>query len=149
MVNVGAKEETHRVAIAASVVRMKTSTLQMIVQNTGAKGDVLAVARVAALCALKRTADLIPLCHPVRVVGSDVQLVADSSVPGIRVECTVEAFDRTGVEMEAMVGASVAALTIYDMVKGVERGVTIDSVALIQKSGGKTGLWRRAPTPKE
>jgi cyclic pyranopterin monophosphate synthase len=147
MVNVGQKAETARIAVASSCVRMSKETLQMIEQNAGKKGDVLAVSRIAGLAALKRTADLIPLCHPVRVVGSDLQLQLDPQLPGVRVLCTVEAFDRTGVEMEAMVGASAAALTIYDMVKGVERGVTIESVALQQKSGGRSGLWKRPLAP--
>jgi cyclic pyranopterin phosphate synthase len=93
--------------------------------------------------ALKRTAEWIPLCHPVRVVGSDVELAADRKLPGVRVRVTVRAFDRTGVEMEAMVGAAAAALTIYDMVKGAERGVEIRAVRLEEKRGGKTGVWRR------
>ena len=104
----------------------------------------LATARLAAIAALKRTADWIPLCHPVRVVGTDVDLVLDRALPGVRVRVTVRAFDRTGVEMEAMVGAAAAALTIYDMVKGVERGVEIRAVRLEEKRGGKSGEWRRA-----
>ena len=147
MVNVGQKAETRRIAVASAAVRMSKETLRMIAQNSGNKGDVLAVSRIAALSALKRTADLIPLCHPVRVVGSELRLELDLKLPGVRVQCTVEAFDRTGVEMEAMFGASVAALTIYDMVKGVERGVTIESVALEQKSGGRSGLWNRPSSP--
>lgn len=147
MVNVGQKAETRRIAVACAVVRMSTETLRMIEQNSGSKGDVLAVSRIAGLSALKRTSDLIPLCHPVRVVGSALQLDLDSKLPGVRVQCTVEAFDRTGVEMEAMVGASVAALTIYDMVKGIERGVTVESVALEQKSGGRSGRWTRPSSP--
>lgn len=143
MVSVGEKPETLRVAIAGAVVRMSAATLALIQSNTAAKGDVLAVARVAALAGLKRTSELIPLCHPVRVVGSDVDLVADAAVPGVRIRCRVEAFDRTGVEMEAMMGASVAALTVYDMVKGVERGVTIEALGLQAKSGGRSGEWRR------
>lgn len=147
MVNVGQKDETRRIAVASSAVRMSKATLGMIEKNAGKKGDVLAVSRVAGLAALKRTSDLIPLCHPVRVVGSELQLQLDPKLPGVRVLCTVEAFDRTGVEMEAMVGASVAALTIYDMVKGVERGVTIESVALEHKLGGRSGLWKRPSAP--
>lgn len=143
MVSVGEKRETARVAVATGVVRMSAATLALIEHNTAQKGDVLGVARVAALSGLKRAADLIPLCHPVRVVGSDVELTADPGLPGVRIRCRVEAFDRTGVEMEAMVGASVAALTIYDMVKGVERGVTIEAVALESKSGGRSGTWVR------
>jgi cyclic pyranopterin phosphate synthase len=143
MVDVGAKPETHRVATAEAVVRMSPGTLAMVQAGSGKKGDVLATARIAAIAACKRTAELIPLCHPVRVVGTDVTLTADPRLPGVRVVVEVQAFDRTGVEMEAMVGASAGALTIYDMVKGVERGVTIEAVRLLAKSGGRSGTWRR------
>jgi cyclic pyranopterin phosphate synthase len=143
MVDVGDKPETHRVAVASAVVKMKLATLKMVEAGSGKKGDVLATARIAALAALKRTADLIPLCHPVRVVGTDVELEVDRRLPGVRVRVSVHAYDRTGVEMEAMVGASAAALTIYDMVKGAERGVEILAVRLEQKSGGRSGTWRR------
>jgi cyclic pyranopterin phosphate synthase len=124
---------------------MSSSTLALVASGTGArgKGDVLATARLAAIAALKRTAEWIPLCHPVRVVGSDVDLTVDRALPGVRVRVTVRAFDRTGVEMEAMVGAAAAALTVYDMVKGVERGVEIQAVQLEEKRGGKSGEWRR------
>jgi cyclic pyranopterin phosphate synthase len=148
MVDVGAKPETERQAIASAAVRMSPATLALAMGRAGAsrgspKGDVLATARVAAIAALKRTSEWIPLCHPVRVVGTDVALEADDSLPGIRVRVTVRAFDRTGVEMEALVGASAAALTIYDMVKGVERGVEILTVRLDEKRGGRSGVWRR------
>ena len=125
---------------------MSSTTLALVASGTGArgKGDVLATARLAAIAALKRTAEWIPLCHPVRVVGSDVDLTLDRALPGVRVRVTVRAFDRTGVEMEAMVGAAAAALTVYDMVKGVERGVEIRAVQLEEKRGGKSGEWRRA-----
>jgi cyclic pyranopterin phosphate synthase len=146
MVDVGAKPETSREAVASAAVRMKAATLALVAAGTGArgKGDVLATARIAAIAALKRTAYWIPLCHPVRVVGSDVDLTLDRGLPGVRVRVTVRAFDRTGVEMEAMVGAAAAALTIYDMVKGVERGVEVLAVRLEEKRGGKSGEWRRA-----
>jgi cyclic pyranopterin phosphate synthase len=149
MVDVGAKPETARRAVAGATVRMSAGTLGLVTRGTGArgKGDVLATARLAAVMACKRTADLIPLCHPVRVVGTDVAFTIDRRLPGVRVEVTVDAVDRTGVEMEAMVGASVAALTIYDMVKGVERGVEIGAVRLLEKSGGRSGIWRRGVTP--
>jgi cyclic pyranopterin phosphate synthase len=146
MVDVGAKPETAREAVASAAVRMSSATLGLVASGTGArgKGDVLATARLAAIAALKRTAEWIPLCHPVRVVGSDVDLTLDRALPGVRVRVTVRAFDRTGVEMEAMVGAAAAALTVYDMVKGVERGVEIRAVQLEEKRGGKSGEWRRA-----
>jgi cyclic pyranopterin phosphate synthase len=143
MVAVGDKPETRRTAVAEAVVLMSAATLRLVEQGSGKKGDVLSTARLAGIGALKRTADWIPLCHPVRVVGSDVILTADRRLPGLRIRVEVEAFDRTGVEMEAMVGASAAALTVYDMVKGVERGVTIGPVRLLEKRGGRSGTWRR------
>jgi cyclic pyranopterin monophosphate synthase len=156
MVDVGAKPETAREAVASAVVRMSPATLALALGGSAGrtapattpgrkgKGDVLSTARLAAIAALKRTAEWIPLCHPVRLTGTDVQLDGDPTVPGIRVRVTARAFDRTGVEMEAMVGAAAAALTIYDMVKGVERGVEITDLQLEEKRGGRTGVWRRA-----
>ncbi|HVR01674.1 MAG TPA: cyclic pyranopterin monophosphate synthase MoaC [Polyangia bacterium] len=145
MVDVGAKPETARRAVASAEVRMSAATLALALSAGGArgKGDVLATARLAAVMACKRTAELIPLCHPVSVVGTAVAFTIDRSLPGVRVQVTVDAVDRTGVEMEAMVAASVAALTIYDMVKGVERGVEIGAVRLLEKSGGRSGTWTR------
>jgi cyclic pyranopterin phosphate synthase len=151
MVDVGAKPETARVAVATAVVKMALSTLELVMGPApgtttvaeSPKGDILATARLAAIAALKRTADWIPLCHPVRVVGIDVALGGDAALPGVRVRVTVRAIDRTGVEMEAMVGAAAAALTIYDMVKGVERGVEVSAIRLEEKSGGRSGTWRR------
>jgi len=145
MVDVGAKPETLREAVASAAVRMSRATLALVERATGArgKGDVLATARLAGVMALKRASDWIPLCHPVRVVGSEVELEADRALPGVRIRVTVRAFDRTGVEMEAMVGAAAAALTVYDMVKGAERGVEIRAVQLEEKRGGKSGEWRR------
>jgi cyclic pyranopterin phosphate synthase len=146
MVDVGAKPETLRAARASAAVRMAPETLALVEAGSGARGkeDVLATARLAAIAALKRTAEWIPLCHPVRVVGSDVDLAPDRSLPGVRISVTVRALDRTGVEMEAMVGAAAAALTVYDMVKGAERGVEILAVRLEEKRGGRSGHWRRA-----
>jgi cyclic pyranopterin phosphate synthase len=143
MVDVGDKPETHRVAVASAAVKMKRATLALVEAGAGKKGDVFSTARLAALAALKRTAEWIPLCHPVRVVGTDVLLEADRKLPGVRVRVEVHALDRTGVEMEAMVGAAAAALTIYDMVKGAERGVEIGAVRLEEKRGGRSGHWRR------
>jgi cyclic pyranopterin phosphate synthase len=146
MVDVGRKTETEREAVASSCVRMSRATLALVLGQGGRqspKGDVLATARVAAIAALKRTAEWIPLCHPVRVVGTEVQVDGDPRLPGIRVRVTARAFDRTGVEMEAMVGAAAAALTIYDMVKGAERGVEILNVRLEEKRGGRSGTWLR------
>ena len=141
MVDVTPKEATHRRAMARCKVLMKPETTNLIASNAITKGDVLAVARVAGIQAAKQTANLIPLCHPLLVGSVFVSFtIGDDSV---EVEAQVETVDRTGVEMEAMTAASVAALTVYDMVKGVERGVTIEEVALLEKSGGKSGEWRR------
>ena len=143
MVDVGAKPETERVAVATAAVKMTAHTLALVEAGGGKKGDVFSTARLAGIAALKRTADWIPLCHPVRVVGTDIVLEADRHLPGVRVRVEVHAYDRTGVEMEAMVGAAAAALTIYDMVKGAERGVEITAVRLEEKRGGRSGHWRR------
>jgi cyclic pyranopterin phosphate synthase len=148
MVDVGQKPETERVAVAEASVLMAPQTLALVAAGGGEKGDVLGTARLAGIAALKRTSDLIPLCHPVRVVGSDVQLACDAALPGVRVTVKVHAFDRTGVEMEAMVGAATAALTVYDMVKGVERGVMITGVRLLEKRGGRSGHWTAGPVSK-
>ena len=152
MVDVAVKPETLREAVASAAVRMLPATLRLVERGAGArgKGDALAVARIAGVMAAKRTAELIPLCHPVRLVRCTVDIVADRALPGVRIKATARAVDRTGVEMEAMVAASVAALTVYDMVKGVERGVEIDAVRLEAKSGGRSGTWVKsgaAPKP--
>ena len=150
MVDVGAKPETLREAVTSAEVRMRPETLRLVERAVGArgKGDVLAVARLAGMMAAKRTADLIPLCHPVRLVGCDLDLRADRRLPGVRIEARARAIDRTGVEMEAMVAVAVAALTVYDMVKGAERGVEIRGVRLEEKRGGKSGSWLRRATLK-
>jgi cyclic pyranopterin monophosphate synthase len=150
MVDVGAKPETLRQAVASAAVRMSAATLALVRAGTGArgKGDVVGAARLAGLMALKRAAEWIPLCHPVRVVGSEVEIELDRALPGVRIQVTVRAFDRTGVEMEAMVGAAAAALTVYDMVKGAERGVEIRDLRLEEKSGGRSGTWRRGKESK-
>jgi cyclic pyranopterin phosphate synthase len=148
MVNVGAKRETHRTAVASAAIRMSRSTLAIVIRGDGKKGDVLAAARIAAIGACKRTSEWIPLCHPVRLVGIEVRLTPDVSLPGVRIEVEAHALDRTGVEMEAMVGAAAAALTIYDMVKGVERGVTITEICLEEKRGGRSGTWTRRRTSR-
>jgi cyclic pyranopterin phosphate synthase len=150
MVDVGVKPETLREAVASAEVRMQAATLRLVEKAVGArgKGDVLAVARLAGVMAAKRTADLIPLCHPVRLVGCDLDLTTDRRLPGVRVEARARAVDRTGVEMEAMVAVTVAALTVYDMVKGAERGVEIRGVRLEEKRGGKSGVWSRRGAAK-
>jgi cyclic pyranopterin phosphate synthase len=142
MVDVGDKPETLREAVASAVVDMAAATAALVAAGRIGKGDVLGVARLAGLQALKRTAELIPLCHPVRVVGSDVALSVTRRPPRVRVRATVRALDRTGVEMEALVAASAAALAVYDMCKAVDRGMRF-SVQLEEKRGGRSGVWRR------
>ncbi|MDE0691076.1 MAG: cyclic pyranopterin monophosphate synthase MoaC [Gammaproteobacteria bacterium] len=142
MVDVGAKAVTERVARARAVVRMRPATLREIVEGNAPKGDVLAVARVAGIHAAKRTSDLIPLCHPLPLskVAVDFETVQGDTLM-ITTLCKVSG--RTGVEMEAMTAASVAALTVYDMAKGLDKGIVIESIALLEKSGGKSGTWKR------
>ncbi|MDF1595876.1 MAG: cyclic pyranopterin monophosphate synthase MoaC [Acidimicrobiia bacterium] len=141
MVDVGGKEPTRRVAVAESVVEMTAETRDLMFGSGLPKGDAVAVARVAGLMAAKRTAELIPLCHPLRISHATVDI--EPVDIGARALARVETVDRTGVEMEAMVAASVTALTIYDMVKGVERGAAITATRLLHKSGGKSGEWNR------
>lgn len=142
MVEVGAKSETSRTATATCEVSMAPETLRRIREGGVAKGDVLAVAQVAAVQGAKRTADLIPMCHPLRITGVDVAFdMPDDATLVITV--TARAFDRTGVEMEAVTAAAVAGLTVYDMVKAVDRGVEVGPVRLLHKAGGKSGEWNR------
>ena len=142
MVDVGAKPETERRAVAACRVRMAPSTLALIVSGGIEKGDVLAIARFAGITASKRTPELIPLCHPLRLTSAAVEIEPDGE-DALSVIATVRAFDRTGVEMEAMTAAVVAGLTVYDMVKAVDRGVEVTDVRLLEKEGGKSGHWVR------
>jgi cyclic pyranopterin monophosphate synthase len=145
MVDVGHKAESERVAVAAGTVAMERATLEAIATGTIGKGDVLGVARIAAIAGLKRTSDLIPLCHPVRVTAVDVELEPRSDgEPRVEIRATVRAFDRTGVEMEALTAVTVAALTIYDMCKAIDRGMRIVDVRLLEKRGGKSGHFTRA-----
>lgn len=139
MVDVGDKEITERVAVAEALVRMPSSLVDRFFSGDLPKGDAAAVARVAGIMAAKKTSDLIPLCHPIPVDAAEIAL--ERSGHGIRVVATVRTRGRTGVEMEAMTAVSVAALTIYDMVKSVERGVTVESLALLEKRGGRSGTW--------
>ena len=141
MVDVGVKPETERVAIASGVVLMEITTANAVRSGTIGKGDVLGVARIAAIEAAKRTSDIIPLCHPLRITAVDVDLrVANNAV---YILATVRAFDRSGVEMEALAAVSAAALTIYDMCKAIDRGMVISEVRLDEKRGGKSGVWTR------
>jgi len=149
MVDVAEKPETARTATASAAVRMKRETLRLVERASGArgKGDVLAVARLAGIMAARRTAELIPLCHPIRLTSCEVDLEADRRLPGVRIQATARAIDRTGVEMEAMMAAATAALTVYDMVKGAEREIEIVTVRLEEKAGGRTGHWRSGMKP--
>jgi cyclic pyranopterin phosphate synthase len=141
MVDVGAKERTERVAVATARLRMQPATVARIREGRVEKGDVLAAARLAGVMATKRTPDLIPLCHPIALTGVTVEVTLDEGGAAIRAE--VKTLDRTGVEMEALTAAATAALTIYDMVKSVDRGMVIESVQLEHKAGGRTGTWDR------
>lgn len=141
MVDVSAKPVTDRVAVAEGVVRMSSETLALITEGRAKKGDVLSVARLAGIMAAKKTADLIPLCHPLPVTKVAVELTTDAALPGIRIEATVKTSGQTGVEMEALTAVSVAALTVYDMVKAVEKSMVIDGIRLILKDGGKSGRY--------
>lgn len=143
MVDVSAKPETQRMARVTGLIRMQAATLHAIANAEVKKGDVLGVARVAGVMAAKKTADLIPLCHPLALTDIQVVLTPDSSLPGIRVEAVVRTNGRTGVEMEALTAASVALLTIYDMAKALDRGMTISDISLAEKSGGVRGDFSR------
>lgn len=139
MVDVGAKAETHRVARACGKVRMRPETFAMIRSGDAKKGDVLGVARIAAIQAAKRTADLIPLCHPLALTRVAVEFEPDEPSATITMLVTVETRGRTGVEMEALTGVSVGLLAVYDMCKGVDRAMVIDGIRVLEKSGGKSG----------
>lgn len=141
MVDVAAKAVTHRRAVATAYVRMRPETVAMIVEGRAPKGDVFAVARVAGIMAAKRTSDLIPLCHPLAITHATVEL--EAATDGVRVTAAVETDGKTGVEMEAFTAASVAALTLYDMCKAVDRGMTVEDLGLLSKEGGKSGSWTR------
>lgn len=141
MVDVGAKQVTHRRAVASAFVRMRPETLAMIVEGRAPKGDVIAVARVAGITAAKRTSDLIPLCHPLPLTHATVDF--EPAAEGILVTAAAETDGKTGVEMEALVAAGIAALTLYDMCKAVDRGMVVTDAKLLSKSGGKSGDWSR------
>jgi cyclic pyranopterin phosphate synthase len=143
MVDVGAKTETQRVARARGCIRMRPETLTAIRANQLEKGDVLAVARVAGILAAKRTAELIPLCHPIPLTDIRIDFSPDESLPGILSEATARATWKTGVEMEALIAVSIALLTIYDMAKGVDPAMELSDISLVEKSGGKLGHWSR------
>ena len=141
MVDVSAKAITDRIAVAEGRVVMTAQTLALITSGQARKGDVLGVARLAGIMAAKKTADLIPLCHPLPITKVALSLTPDASLPGVVVEATVKTGGQTGVEMEALTAVTVACLTIYDMVKAVEKGMRIDGIRLKLKEGGKSGRW--------
>ena len=143
MVDVSGKAETARTARATGAIRMRPETLDAILTAQIKKGDVLGVARIAGVMAAKKTADLIPLCHPLTLTHIAVELSPDASLPGIRAEATVSTKGRTGVEMEALTAVSVALLTVYDMAKALDRGMTISDISLAGKSGGLSGKYSR------
>jgi cyclic pyranopterin phosphate synthase len=142
MVDVGAKSATERQAIATGRIGMQPETLRLIVEGDVKKGDVLAVARLSGIMAAKRTSDLIPLCHPLRLTSITIDFSPDTDSSEVTILATVKANDRTGVEMEALVAVSIAALTIYDMCKSYDRGMIISDIRLLEKSGGKSGHYR-------
>ena len=141
MVDVGAKPVTDRIATAEGRIVMTAQTLALITEGRAKKGDVLGVARLAGIMAAKKTADLIPLCHPLPITKVAVDLVPDAALPGVRVTATVKTAGVTGVEMEALTAVSVACLTVYDMLKAVEKGMQIEGIRLLLKDGGKSGLY--------
>lgn len=141
MVDVGDKQETERLAVAEASVIMQPETLALILSGNAAKGDVLATARIAGIMAAKKTADLIPLCHPLMLTKVGIAIEADKNLPGLKVTATAQLKGRTGVEMEALTAVSVTCLTIYDMAKAVDKGMIIQNIRLVEKHGGKSGDW--------
>jgi cyclic pyranopterin phosphate synthase len=143
MVDVGAKPPTHRVAVAEAFVRAATPVLDALEAGSLQKGDALAVARLAGILAAKRTSELIPLAHPIALTHVAVDVILERDRGGVRIEARCETIGATGVEMEALTAASVAALTVYDMTKALDKGIEIQDVYLVEKTGGKSGVWRR------
>ena len=141
MVDVSGKSVTDRIAVAEGLVRMSPETLAFITEGRAKKGDVLGVARLAGIMAAKKTADLIPLCHPLPLTRVALDLATDPALPGVRITATVKTSGLTGVEMEALTAVSVACLTIYDMLKAVQKSMQIDGIRLLLKDGGKSGLY--------
>ena len=141
MVDVGAKAETHRIALATGSIRMKPETLALILSGTAKKGDVLGIARIAAIMASKRTSDLIPLCHPLALTRVAVDFETDEANASVHCKAQVETYGKTGVEMEALTAVQVGLLTIYDMCKAVDRGMVMSNIRVTEKHGGKSGDW--------
>ena len=142
MVDVSAKAATERVAVAEGRVTMRAETLDLVLTGNAKKGDVLGVARIAGIMAAKKTHELIPLCHPLAVSKVEIDIEPDRALPGLTVRATVKVTGQTGVEMEALTAVSVACLTVYDMVKSVERGMRIEGIRVLEKRGGKSGTYR-------
>jgi cyclic pyranopterin phosphate synthase len=145
MVDVGDKPVTARSATASGAVVMSDATLKLILAGDAEKGDVIAAARLAGIMAAKKTAELIPLCHPLMLTKISVDIDADPALPALRVTATAKLDGKTGVEMEALTAVAVACLTIYDMAKAVDRGMRITDIRLVEKSGGRSGVWRAGP----
>jgi cyclic pyranopterin phosphate synthase len=141
MVDVGAKSETHRIAVAAGTIRMKPETLALIVSGNAKKGDVLGIARIAAIMGAKRTSDLVPLCHPLPITRVAVDFEIDEPANSVHCRAQVETVGKTGVEMEALTAVQVGLLTVYDMCKAVDRGMVMTNVRVLEKHGGKSGDW--------
>lgn len=141
MVDVGAKSITHRTAISSGRIEMKAGTLQHILSGNNKKGDVLGVARIAGIMGAKKTADLVPLCHPLALTKIEIDLTTQENPPAVLCEATVETRGQTGVEMEALSAVQITLLTIYDMCKAVDKGMRIEGVRLLEKRGGKSGTW--------
>ena len=144
MVDVGSKSSTHRIAIAEGQISMQAETLTLIAEGKHKKGDVLGIARVAGIMAAKKTAELIPLCHPISLTHVEIKLEIRKSKNHVYCQVKTETIEQTGVEMEALTAVQVSLLTIYDMCKAVDRGMCISGVQLLEKSGGKSGVWRRS-----
>ena len=142
MVDVGAKQPTHRRAVAAGCIEMQAVTLEKILEGDNKKGDVLGIARIAGIMAAKKTADLIPLCHPLALTKVDVELTTHTTPPAVHCRVSVETHGQTGVEMEALTAVQVTLLTIYDMCKAIDKGMVMGNIRLLQKSGGKSGDWQ-------
>ncbi|KFC67899.1 cyclic pyranopterin monophosphate synthase MoaC [Massilia sp. LC238] len=144
MVDVGAKQDTHRIAVAAGTIRMKPETLALIQSGNAKKGDVIGIARIAAIMASKRTSDLVPLCHPLPITRVAVDFEVDPVASSVHCRAQVETIGKTGVEMEALTAVQVGLLTIYDMCKAVDRGMVMTNVRVLEKHGGKSGDWTAA-----
>lgn len=141
MVDISKKETTDRIAVATGNVRMNPETLKLILAGNTKKGDVLGAARIAGIMAAKKTAELIPLCHQLLLSKISIEIESDDSLPGLRIQATAKVAGKTGVEMEALTAVSIACLTIYDMAKAIDRGIVIENIHLVEKSGGESGSW--------